>query len=178
MTLTVVGWLDVFTRPLYVNEIIKSLQFCQEKKGLEIYAYVIMRNAAQTNHIHLVAARTEGEMSDVLRDFNRTGAPEFYSQAIIEFDIRKPKRITQRMDGDGFQISWQSLGSCRVTVMIKPSGILFYFFNPIANNLQSFFGRCISFLTVFRYSTRFGFLKKMIQFRHPNYFILLVLSNF
>jgi hypothetical protein len=64
MTLAVVGWLDVFTRPLYVNEIIKSLQFCQEKKGLEIYAYVIM-----TNHIHLVAARTEGEMSDVLRDF-------------------------------------------------------------------------------------------------------------
>ena len=64
MTLTVISWLDVFTRPLYVNEIVKRLQFCQEKKGLEIYAYVIM-----TNHIHLVAARTEGEMSDVLKDF-------------------------------------------------------------------------------------------------------------
>jgi REP element-mobilizing transposase RayT len=94
--------LDVFTRPLYVNEIIKSLQFCQEKKGLEIYAYEIMRNAAQTNHIHLVAARTEGEMSDVLRDFNRTGVSEFYCQAIIEFGIRKPKRISKRVDGNGF----------------------------------------------------------------------------
>ncbi|WP_247237918.1 REP-associated tyrosine transposase [Telluribacter sp. SYSU D00476] len=64
LTLTVVGWMDVFTRPLYVNEIVKSLQFCQQKKGLELYAYVIM-----TNHLHLIARRTEGELSEVLRDF-------------------------------------------------------------------------------------------------------------
>ena len=81
MTLTVVGWLDVFTRPLYVNEIVKSLQFCQEKKGFEIYAYVIM-----TNHIHLVAARTEGEMSDVLRDFK-----SFTAKQLLNLILENPK---------------------------------------------------------------------------------------
>ena len=81
MTLTVVGWLDVFTRPIYVNEIVKSLQFCQEKKGFEIYAYVIM-----TNHIHLVAARTEGEMSDVLRDFK-----SFTAKQLLNLILENPK---------------------------------------------------------------------------------------
>ena len=77
MTLTVVGWLDVFTRPLYVNEIVKSLQFCQEKKGLELYAYVIM-----TNHIHLVATRTTGEIADVLRDFKSFTAKQLLKSVL------------------------------------------------------------------------------------------------
>ncbi len=51
-------------RPLYTNEIVESLKFCQQKKGLEIYSYVIM-----TNHLHLIVSRAEGELSDVLRDF-------------------------------------------------------------------------------------------------------------
>jgi hypothetical protein len=41
VTLTVAGWVDVFTRPVYVEELIKNLQFCQEERGLELYAYVI-----------------------------------------------------------------------------------------------------------------------------------------
>ena len=64
VTLTVVGWIDVFTREIYTQEIIKNLQFCQKNKGLEVFAYVIM-----SNHIHLVARRKEGLLSNVLRDF-------------------------------------------------------------------------------------------------------------
>jgi putative transposase len=64
LTLTVVGWVDVFTRPVYVQELVKSLHYCQQNKGLELYAYVIM-----TNHLHLIARRDQGALSDVLRDF-------------------------------------------------------------------------------------------------------------
>ncbi|HEV7347518.1 REP-associated tyrosine transposase [Telluribacter sp.] len=62
--LTVVGGMDVFTRPLYTNEIVDSLKFCQQRKGLEIYAYVIM-----TNHLHLIVSRADGELSHTVRDF-------------------------------------------------------------------------------------------------------------
>ncbi len=86
MTLTVVGWLDVFTRPIYVDEIIKSLKFCQAKKGLEIYAYVIM-----TNHIHLVATRTEGEMSDVLRDFK-----SFTAKQLLKLIVENPNESRKK----------------------------------------------------------------------------------
>jgi len=38
ITPTVVGWIDVFTRPIYKEIIIESLKYCQKEKGLKIYA--------------------------------------------------------------------------------------------------------------------------------------------
>jgi REP element-mobilizing transposase RayT len=55
VTLTVVGWIDIFTRKEYSDEIIKNLAFCQEKKNLEIFEYVIM-----PSHIHLICRRNQG----------------------------------------------------------------------------------------------------------------------
>lgn len=61
VTLTIVGWIDLFIRPIYNDFIIESLRYCHEKKGLEIYAYVLM-----TSHLHMIA---DGEsLSDILRD--------------------------------------------------------------------------------------------------------------
>ena len=64
ITLTVVGWIDVFTRKLYNQILISNLKYCQKNKGIEIFAYVIM-----SNHIHLIVRRDEGLLSDWLRDF-------------------------------------------------------------------------------------------------------------
>lgn len=66
-TSTVIDWMDVFTRPIYKHIIIDSLKYCQEQKGLEIYAWVLM-----TNHLHMIAG-THGSLliSDVLRDFKK-----------------------------------------------------------------------------------------------------------
>ncbi|OFX83092.1 MAG: hypothetical protein A2W99_13350 [Bacteroidetes bacterium GWF2_33_16] len=46
----VVFWIDIFTRKIYRDIIIESLKYCQQEKGLEVYAFVIM-----SNHIHLLA---------------------------------------------------------------------------------------------------------------------------
>lgn len=73
MTFTAVGWIDVFTRKDYCDIAIDSLRFCQEHKSLEIYAYVIM-----PSHIHMVARRMVGEMSDLIRDFK-----SFTAKAIL-----------------------------------------------------------------------------------------------
>ncbi|HRU18554.1 MAG TPA: transposase [Bacteroidia bacterium] len=65
VTMTVVGWIDVFTRAVYCDEIIANLNYCIENKGLRIYAFVIM-----PSHIHLIAkVENEGNLSDILRDF-------------------------------------------------------------------------------------------------------------
>lgn len=64
VTLTVVNWIDVFTRRIYSDLIIDSLKHCQEKKNLNIYAYVIM-----TNHLHMIANAEKGSLSNILRDF-------------------------------------------------------------------------------------------------------------
>ena len=82
MTLTVVDWVDVFTRPVYKHIIVDSLKYCQEAKGLEIYGWVLM-----SNHLHLLAsAIKEGiTMSDILRDFKK-----FTSKKIVETVLQEP----------------------------------------------------------------------------------------
>ncbi len=66
LTLTVVDWMDVFTRTEYKDFIIDSLKHCQQNKGLEIFAYVIM-----TNHLHLIARAKfdKPTLAEILRDF-------------------------------------------------------------------------------------------------------------
>lgn len=72
VTLTVVGWVDVFTRPAYVEELVKNLKHCQDNKGLELYAYVLMRNVARSSHLHLIAARAQGDLTELLGRFKST----------------------------------------------------------------------------------------------------------
>ncbi len=71
LTFTVVGWIDLFTRKECCEILIESLKFCQKSKELELYAYVIM-----PSHVHLLARRTSGEMSDLIRDFKSHTAKE------------------------------------------------------------------------------------------------------
>ncbi len=42
ITITTVGWVDLFTRLSQKNIIMNALKYCQENKGLKIYAYCLM----------------------------------------------------------------------------------------------------------------------------------------
>lgn len=67
ITPTIVGWVDVFTKKIYRDIVIDSLIYCQQVKGLNIHAYVIM-----SNHLHLVISASEGyELSNIIRDFKK-----------------------------------------------------------------------------------------------------------
>ena len=77
LTFTVVGWIDLFTRKECKQIIIDSLKYCQQQKGLMIYAYVLMES-----HIHLVASAQEKSsgISAIIRDFKK-----FTSKQIIQW---------------------------------------------------------------------------------------------
>ena len=82
LTMTVVGWVDVFTRQAYRDMLLESLKFCQQNKGLTINAYVIM-----SNHLHMIAyANEEYELSNIIRDFKK-----FIARSIIQDLIHNPK---------------------------------------------------------------------------------------
>lgn len=67
ITITTVGWIDVFTRKNHKNIVLESLRYCQREKGLLLFAYVIM-----SNHIHLIvrAGKNIG-LSPIVRDFKK-----------------------------------------------------------------------------------------------------------
>lgn len=75
VTLTVVGWIDVFTRKEYVYELMKNIKYCQEKKGLELYAYVIM-----SNHLHMIARTNEQPLNIVLGHFKSYTSKQLIKQ--------------------------------------------------------------------------------------------------
>ena len=81
ITITTVGWIDVFTRLNQKYVITKALKYCQEHKGLEIYAWTLM-----STHLHLFCKATNGfVLSDVIRDFKK-----FTSKKIMQTIIEEP----------------------------------------------------------------------------------------
>ncbi len=75
VTLTVINWIDIFTRPIYKDLLIDNLEYCRKEKGLEIYSYVIM-----TNHIHMIACGKEKPLGDILRDFKTYTSKELFKE--------------------------------------------------------------------------------------------------
>ena len=66
LTFSVVEWIDVFSRRMYVDIVLDSLKFCIEKKQLKLFAWCIM-----TNHVHLIVQSSNGDLSGTLRDFKK-----------------------------------------------------------------------------------------------------------
>lgn len=85
LTLTVVDWIDVFTRENYKTAIIDGLKFCINNKALNVFAYCLM-----TNHLHLVVNCNEPfQLADVIRDFKRHTVKAVISKIKTEPESRK-----------------------------------------------------------------------------------------
>jgi REP element-mobilizing transposase RayT len=89
LTFQIVGWVDIFTRKAYRDIVIESLKYCQQNKGLELFAYVIM-----SNHIHLLARSQTGDLSGTIRDFKNFTSKRFLE--IIE-NSQESRRDWMRM---------------------------------------------------------------------------------
>jgi len=67
LTMTVVRWVDLFSRKSQRDLFISSVKYCIQEKGLNVYAYCIM-----TNHIHLIVNSNEPhQLSDTIRDLKK-----------------------------------------------------------------------------------------------------------
>jgi REP element-mobilizing transposase RayT len=104
LTITTVGWIDLFTRINHRNTIVDSLRYCQKKKGLEIYAFVIM-----PSHVHLMCRSQDGfTLSDIIRDFkkftskklvqNITEQPESRREWLLEYFAKACAHLNKEMN--------------------------------------------------------------------------------
>lgn len=85
LTMTLVGWIDLFTRDRYRKIIIQNLDYCQRKKGLRVIAYVVM-----SNHLHLVARAAGDEpLSGIIRDFKSYSAKQMITSIKNEPESRR-----------------------------------------------------------------------------------------
>ena len=84
LTLQVVHWADIFTRPVYRDIVTESLSYCRQNKGLEVFAYVIM-----SNHVHVIVRSKKGKLSDVIRDFKRHTSKKIVTCIIEQSESRR-----------------------------------------------------------------------------------------
>lgn len=85
VTCATVQWVDVFTRSIYSDIVVESLQYCIDKKGLVLHAWVIM-----PNHIHLVLSRNgKHSLSDIMRDFKKFTSSKIVSAIDTPIESRK-----------------------------------------------------------------------------------------
>ena len=82
LTFTVIDWVDVFTRKEYKLEIVDSMNYCVQNKGLIVYGWVIM-----SNHVHCIWQAKEGySLSNIIRDFKK-----FTAKRIIKMIEQGPE---------------------------------------------------------------------------------------
>jgi REP element-mobilizing transposase RayT len=84
VTFQIVRWIDIFTRQVYRDIVIESLRFCQQNKGLEIYAFVVM-----SNHLHLLIRSQEAKLSDTIREFKSFTAKKILEVMQTEIESRR-----------------------------------------------------------------------------------------
>ena len=67
VTFTVIQWLDVFIRKEYKDIFLDSIRYCQQNKGLEVYAYCIM-----SSHVHMIIGQSGSQkLEDIIRDIKK-----------------------------------------------------------------------------------------------------------
>lgn len=85
LTLTVVDWVDVFTRKEHKLSILESLRFCQNEKGQLVHGWCLM-----SNHLHLLASARDGfNMSDILRDLKKFTSKQIVNAIHNEIESRR-----------------------------------------------------------------------------------------
>nr|WP_299420275.1 transposase [uncultured Emticicia sp.] len=88
LTFQVVDWIDVFSRQRYRDIILDSYRYSQKEKGLWLYSYAIM-----SNHIHLIAASKDGELSDLVRDIKKFTASKILNTIKTEPESRRESML-------------------------------------------------------------------------------------
>jgi REP element-mobilizing transposase RayT len=77
--------MDVFLRRNHKIALVESLKFCQQNKGLEIFAWCLM-----PSHLHMIVRAAEGnELAPIIRDFKRHTSTQIISQIQHEPESRR-----------------------------------------------------------------------------------------
>lgn len=105
LTLRVIDWIDIFTKPIYFQSIINTLKYYQTNNKLLIYGYVIM-----TNHLHLIVQCKKDKLSSTIKSFKSYTTHK--AKKLLKTDNRKYilnliKRTGSKRKYNNFQL-WHS----------------------------------------------------------------------
>ncbi|MBS1600836.1 MAG: transposase [Bacteroidetes bacterium] len=97
VSFAVVYWIDLFIRKQYKDILLDSWNFCMDKKGMELYGWVIM-----TSHVHMIIGSHKNEMEAIMRDMKKHTSSElrkainnYYGESRREWMLELMKKAGQ-----------------------------------------------------------------------------------
>src|SRR5438067_2370733 len=91
VSLSVCGWIDVFTSPIYCDIVINNLNYCIEHRHLLVYEYVLM-----PSYINIIASSKKKHISAILLEFKNYSAKQIL-KSIAENPDEKRKEWLMRL---------------------------------------------------------------------------------
>ena len=85
VSFSVINWIDLFIRNEYKEVLLKSIQFCQKEKDLELFGWCIM-----TSHVHLIIGTKNNPLQNIMRDLKRHTSEELHKA--IKSNSRESRR--------------------------------------------------------------------------------------
>jgi REP element-mobilizing transposase RayT len=85
VTLTLMGWIDLFTRDCYKKIIVENLEYCRKNESLEIFEYVIM-----SNHLHMIVRRRGADLNELLGRFKSFTAKKLIKE--IQENVQESRK--------------------------------------------------------------------------------------
>ncbi|WP_258104453.1 transposase [Marinoscillum sp. MHG1-6] len=101
-----VYWIDLFVRHEYSEILLDSLRYCQQEKGLEVYAWCFM-----SSHVHLIIGTSDKPMQDILRDFKSFTSRKLKEEIAVHPTESRREWVTWMMQRagqkNGNNTNWQ-----------------------------------------------------------------------
>ena len=95
LTITVVNWIPIFASPTIAQTVLDSLAFLQDKKRIQLFAYVILEN-----HLHLIASAVD--LSKEIANFK-----SYTARQIIDYLQEKgAKRVLGQLAAGKLDHKW------------------------------------------------------------------------
>jgi len=66
VSFAVVNWIDLFIRNIYKDLLLDSWRYCQQQKGLQLYAWCMM-----TSHVHMIIGSDKEKLENIMRDMKK-----------------------------------------------------------------------------------------------------------
>ncbi len=104
LTLTTIEWINIFTKQRYFEILFDALNYCQNEKGMQVFAYVFM-----TNHIHLIVSNKKEKLSENIRDYKSYTTREILKELKSDgrqYILRLIKSSFKKKSENFFQV-WQ-----------------------------------------------------------------------
>jgi putative transposase len=135
ITSTIVGWISIFNQEKYFNILLDSIRYCQNKKELKVYAYVILKDhfhmIVSNNHLSCTMASLKGFSAKKIIEQLKADKKKVVLQLLEDQKRNYKKESTYQVWQEGFHP--QVISSYR---MLNQK-IDYIHFNPVKRSLVS-----------------------------------------